>query len=228
MHGHRDVFGLGRLGLLQRGGQHIHAVVAVVAAIGRGLLEGLLVLFKKLAPGHKFLGLQHGRGGVDTLDDPGGLDHVGRLDGVAPQQPHPGVVDLLQRLDERNHLVIVQRGHYHLDACVLDPGRQIIKSHRLVVKRLAQHHLFLLGLELLGRTIGQALAVGRAVVQRGVARGAKLRGRKRTNGTRLQTIIGHHAEGGAQPELRKPGVGRNGDLRNVLGTINGRGLYAHP
>jgi L-serine deaminase len=78
-----------------------------------------------------------------------------------------------------------------------------------------------------GGVLSQALAVGRAIVQRGIAGCAELRGGKRANGAGLQRVVGHHAEGGVQAQLGELGVGRNRNLGDVLGRIDGRGLNAH-
>ena len=134
---------------------------------------------------------------------------------------------LLQGFEQGQRLEVVERGDDDFDPRGLELTGQRVKLHRLVVKRLAHHHFLVFGLELGGGAIGQAFAVGRAIVQRGIAGCAELRGGKRANGARLQRVVGHHAEGGVQAQLGELGVGRNRNLGDVLGRIDGRGLNAH-
>src|SRR5690606_39540002 len=111
---------------------------------------------------------------------------------------------------QRQRLEVIEGGDNDLDLGSLEFTGQRIKSGGLVVERLAHHHLFFLGLELLGGPIGQPLPVRCAIDQRGVTRSAQLGGRERTNRPRLQSVVGHHAEGGGKAHLRELGVGGNG------------------
>jgi hypothetical protein len=101
-----------------------------------------------------------------------------------------------------------------------------LAARGLVVKALAVRNVPAGLLQLRGRAGGQALAVGRAIVQHREGLGLQLRS-EGADGLGLQRVVGHQAEGGAMAQLGVLGVGGNRQLGDVLGGIDRRGLDAH-
>ncbi len=222
----RDLARIGRLGLLDGRREHVGGVVAVVASVGRCPLEGAVVAVQELPARDELARLQHGRGGVDARELAVALEHVGGLDGVSAQDVDAGVVRLHQRIDEGEHLEVVEGGDDHVHPLLLQAAGQRLEIGGLVVEGFAHGDLALFLGQLGGGPVRQALAVRRAVVEHRVAGCGQLRGGERAHGARLQGVVRDEPEGARESQLREVRMGGNGQLRDPLGGVDGRGLDA--
>ncbi len=153
-------------------------------------------------------------------------EHVGGLDGVAAQDADAGVVRLHQRIDEGQHLEIVEGGDDHVHALLLQPAGQRLEIGGLVVEGFAHGDLAPVLRDLRRGPVGQP-PCRTACRRRARHSWRRPTAWRRTNPWRApQGVVRDEPEGAGQPQLREARVGGDRQLRHALDGVDGRGFDA--